>query len=594
MSLVSLSVPTLFSPRLCSEPSTLHVVARSISEGTLFISLISLCPYTASSFLSMYRDWFFAVMESVPAFFHFSPVQTLLATDPTCRAAAFSLPTMTGLQVLSVNANAQRNYTFIPDPLLGGPQDPITDLNFCNVTVTYTHPGWNDIINVITYLPFDESWNGRFQAHGGGGYVTGGEGVVQFSLIPGLVHGYAVSTTDGGHTLTIAEGNTYTSSWALSSRGNVDWPLLVDFAYVALHDMATIGKAVTQSFYGSPPKFSYFVGGSTGGRQGHMLAQRYPKDFDGILALLPAINWVRFLFSNIYPAFIMDQLKVYPRPCEFQAIQNAAIAACDGLDGLEDGIVSRPGLCHFDPHTLVGESFDCNGVKATVSSGAATVAAAAWNGPRSSTGEFQWYGFGIDANISQVGIGATVTECDASGVCTGAPFPISNTWVRYWVAKDPDLDMSTITHEKWDELFHACVSEYESVIGTSDPDLSEFSRAGGKMLNWHGMADQAIPVNGSTDYYDRVLKQDPKAQDFYRLFLGPGASHCVTCGIVPPIEDLMNVITDWVENQNPPETLRGRGQDIQGSAVERDLCMYPRVQHYVGGDSTKPEAFVCV
>ncbi|KAJ9662466.1 hypothetical protein H2198_001355 [Neophaeococcomyces mojaviensis] len=478
--------------------------------------------------------------------------------------------------------------------MLGGRQDPYTNLNFCNVSISYTHPGWNDVVTIVTYLPFKDHWNGKFMATGGGGYVTGGESIAQFSMIPGLVSGYAVSTTDGGHQLTIAEGNTYSSHWALSSIGNVNWPLLVDFAHVALHDMATVGKAAARSFYGSPARYSYFFGGSTGGRQGHMLAQRYPKDFDGIIALFPAMNWARFLFANIYPTFVMDSLKAYPKPCEIQSIQKAALAACDELDGLVDGMISKPGLCHFDPHTLVGETFECNDAKAVYSFGAAEVAAAAWNGPRSAKGDFQWYGFAMDANISQPIIDAAVTECDDNGKCAPVPFAISDVWVRYWLAKDPSFDMRSISHEEWDELIHASISEYESVIGTSDPDLSQFKKASGKMLNWHGMADQAIPFNGSVDYYEKVMKLDAKVHDFYRLFLATGASHCMDCGIVPPVPDLIRTMERWVEHGKAPKILRGVGPNNDGIKVERDICMYPRVQHYVGGDPTKPDAFVCV
>ncbi|KAH6719570.1 Tannase/feruloyl esterase [Leptodontidium sp. MPI-SDFR-AT-0119] len=533
-------------------------------------------------------------MGPAPALFSSGSFQSPLATDAMCNPAALTLPAMSGIQVLSISANKRENYTFFLNPLLGVPQAPVPDLNFCNVTVTYTHPGWNDLINVVTYLPTENKWNGVFLGIGGGGYITGGEEAAQFIMVPSLSQNYAVSTTDGGHTQSVEESIGYTNSWALSSPGNVNWPLLVDFAHVGLHDMATIGKAVTEAFYESPPKYSYFVGGSTGGRQGHMLAQRYPKDFDGLLAFAPAIHWSKFIFTNIYPAFVMESMKVYPRPCEMRAIQKAALSACDDLDGVADGIISRPGLCRFDPHTLVGKSFECDGAKTTFSSAGANVAEAAWNGPRSATGEFQWYGFTYDADISMPVIGVASTECNADGLCKAVPFPLSDVWARYWVKKDPDFDMKSITHEEWDELFHASVSEYESVIGTSDPDLSAFRRAGGKMINWHGMADQAIPVNGSVDYYERVLKKDPKAQDFYRLFLAPGVSHSLDSGVAPQIPDMIKIIRDWVENGKAPETLRAIGAIPNGKRQERDICMYPRVQHYVGGDASKPGAFTCV
>ncbi|KFZ12986.1 hypothetical protein V501_03940 [Pseudogymnoascus sp. VKM F-4519 (FW-2642)] len=516
----------------------------------------------------------------------------LATADYACNAGAVLLPSMNGIEVLAIEAFPRRNYTFPGSPVYG--TEPVTSPGFCNVTVTYTHPGWNDTINIISYLPFAESWNGKFLANGGAGYITGGEAIASSTMVPGLLDGFAVSTTDGGHSMTMAEMVADTSTWALTSPGNVNWPLLVDFASVALHDMATIGKAVTKAFYGSPPQLSYFFGSSTGGRQGHIIAQRYPKDFDGIIALFPAINWAKFVFANIYPSFVMEQLKEYPQRCEFEALRQAAISACDSLDGLEDGIISRPGLCQFDPHALVGHTFDCDGANAVFSSGAATIALATWNGPRSATGDFQWYGFGLDANISDALAGAAATKCNPEGKCAASPFPLSAVWVKYWVFKDPDFDLSTMTHDEWDKAYHTSVREYDSIIGTNDADLSEFKKAGGKMINWHGLQDQAIPTNGSVDYYERVLKRDPNAQDFYRFFLAPGASHSMSVNISPSRQEMMKAIQGWVENDTAPETLRAVGPGRDGTTLERDLCMYPRLQHYRGGDGSRPNSFICV
>ncbi|KXH27416.1 tannase and feruloyl esterase [Colletotrichum salicis] len=133
-----------------------------------------------------------------------------------------------------------------------------------------------------------------------------------------------------------------------TSPGNVNWPLFLDFSHVALHDMAVIGKALTQSFSGTPPKYTYFYGGSTGGRQAYMLAQRYPDDFDGILGFCPAINWDNFQWSPLWAHRVIDKKGIYPRPCEFEAITAAAMKACDRLNGVEDGIISMPSRYFFD------------------------------------------------------------------------------------------------------------------------------------------------------------------------------------------------------------------------------------------------------
>ncbi|KAL3443170.1 Tannase/feruloyl esterase [Aspergillus insuetus] len=515
-----------------------------------------------------------------------------ISAEQLCSATQFASLDIYGAHVLNLVTTHQQNYTFAPPPVPGFPGGPYTNLDFCNVTITYTHPGWNDEINIIVLLP-TKNWNGRFQATGGGGFVTGGGPLASLFLAPGLTDGFVVATTDGGHTAELSDA-VDASSWALSSPGNVNWPLLVDFASAALHDMAEFGKAVTAAYYGMPPHYSYFHGASTGGRQGFMFAQMYPDDFDGIVAICPAINWVQFIVADYWPQFVMNQLGVYPRTCELTAITKAAIAACDELDGVEDGIISLPGLCDFDPHTLVGKTFDCAGETATFNSAAAAVADAAWSGPRSSTGEWQWFGVGRDADLG----GIAMTSCDddddergGSGSCQGSPFPIPTSWIRHFLKRDADFDVKTLTHDDWDELFYASVHQYQSVIGTSNPDLSAFRKRGGKMLSWHGLRDAVIPANGSVQYYDRVLQRDPAAHDYFRLVLVPGAGHALHEGPTP--KNMMEAIVKWVEEGDVPETLRGVGPDGHGTVVERNLCVYPRVQVYQGGDPTVPGSFTC-
>ncbi|KAI0973200.1 Tannase/feruloyl esterase [Xylaria arbuscula] len=517
--------------------------------------------------------------------------QVAFGANGLCKTDLISYPEVEGLQILSLSATELRNHTFMRNPLLGSKLGPIEGVSFCNVSVIYTHPGWNDTIRITTYLPLVEQYNGKFQANGGGGWVTGGESLAEFTMIPSLLRGFAVSTTDGGHSDNMLDQLGSDMPWAHSSPGNINWPLLLDFSYLALHEMSIVGKALVKSFYGTPPKYSYFYGASTGGRQAHMLAQRYPEDFDGILAVSPAINWTKFLWSAIWPMRTMDKTATYPRPCEFEAISAAAMKACDGLDGVEDGVISMPSRCYFDPHVLVGDKFDCNGIEAKFTSVAADTVFAAWTGPRSSTGEFQWHGFPKDAHLWGP-LAPILTTCDEDDKCIGSLFPISDTWVRYFVAKNPGLDVRTLSHQQWDNLFLASTNEYDSVIGTSDPDLSRFGRAEAKMITWHGMADQVIPVNGTIDYAKSVLEKDPKAHDYYRLFLAPGADHSMDWGLAPT--DPLTALIDWVEHGKSPQTLRVAGLNAYGTHVERDICMYPQVQHYAGGDPTLPSSFICV
>ncbi|ETS79929.1 hypothetical protein PFICI_07458 [Pestalotiopsis fici W106-1] len=517
--------------------------------------------------------------------------QMPLGSTNRCSPAGLSLPDITGVSILAVEAVDQRNYTYIPGPLATAvlpDAKTLPNLHFCNVTVTYTHPGWHDTINVNIFLPTDD-WNGRFTGIGGGALVTGGGELAESNMMPIMATGSATATTDGGHSSDVLGPELNEPAWALTSPGNLNWPLLVNFASVALHDTATIGKAVVQAFYGTAPSYSYFLGASTGGRQGHMLAQRYPHDYDGIIALFPAVNWVKFWWSGLWPTFIMDQMSSYPQRCEVDAITAAAVSTCDKLDGVEDGIISRVDLCDFKARDAIGKKVQCNGIETTVSPEAAKVVQKTWDGPRSSTGGFQWYGFGMGTSLTQPPTGAIQVQCIEGDICQSAA---NTAWARYWVKKDPYFDMTGITHQEWDDLFHASVNEYESIIGTSDPDLSAFKRRGGKMMFWHGTVDAAIPFNGSTDYYDRVLSRDPNAQDYYRFFVAPGAGHCFNCGPAPPFG--MDHIVNWVENGVAPDVLRAAGTNGFGDWVERDICLYPKVQHYAGGDPSKPSSFICV
>lgn len=518
----------------------------------------------------------------------------LAATNSTitscgCSPQRFAAPAIKGIEFLSVQAYLVKNHTFVnPELVNATAADYFT---FCNLTYIYTHPGWHDAVTLITYLPDD--WNGRFLALGGGGMAAGGEALLylESTIITVLGKKFAVSTTDGGHPSDLEAAVDVNPPWVFTSPGNIDLPMLTNFASRSLHDMALLGKAIVNTAYGAPPKFSYFFGGSTGGMQGHMLAQRYPEDFDGIVAYKPTINWDKFFFSNVYAKLTMDTTSQYPQPCELDGLSVAAVTACDELDGVKDGIISRPDLCDFDPRKLVGQAFDCNGSPSTYSSIATEVAHATWTGPRSPTGEFRWYGFNKDVSLHANGTGPAALECNG-GRCSAATFHMSDLWLRYFFAKDASLNLANTTRQQFDDLFLAAVNEYSSIIGAADPDLSRFRRAGGKMLSWHGMADQLIPLNGSTDYYDKVLAKDPQAHDFYRLFLAPGADHA-GMGISVTEEVSLDYVMSWVETGKANETLSAAGMTGLGEEAKRDLCMFPKVQHYKGGDPLVPSSFVC-
>jgi hypothetical protein len=486
-----------------------------------------------------------------------------------CSVEVLAKPEIFGAHIIDISAHEVNLYSTVGEST--SRQTESGDLNFCNVTVTYTHPGQDDTIHVTVWLPLEE-WNGRFMAVGGGGWITGHP-----YLSPQIKFGYAAASTDGGHGVERSA-----ASWALKSPGNVNWSLLQDFAYRALDDMALIGKAITTSFYETAPRYSYWNGCSTGGRQGLMLAQRSPGLFDGILAAAPAIDWPTFVVSAFWAQQRMNQIDAYPSTCELMAFRAAAIEACDGLDGLIDGIVGAPGLCHFDPQSVVGKKIDCNGVEELTSAGA-TIAQAAWTGPIDANGKAPWFGVNHDALLHS----AKDTYVVGNGSTRGKTIP--EEWISLFIKKDPTYDTTKMSDAEFFSVLKASQREYDSIMGTHWPDLSEFRDAGGKMITWHGLADDRIPPNGTSHYYDRVLTATSNVSDFYRYFEAPGVAHCG--GGAGPAPDAHNDLVKWVEEGIAPDTLRAFDQ--YGKGAVRELCQYPLVQRFVGGDPKVASSFEC-
>lgn len=287
----------------------------------------------------------------------------------------------------------------------------------------------------------------------------------------------------------------------------------------------------------------------------------------------------------------------YPDPCEVEVITQEAIAACDSLDGIEDNIIASPGLCRFDPESLVGQTFTCpsTGEKVTVSTAGATLANETWAGPSTLDGKFQWFGLNHDAVLGAGARGLASTNC-STGTCVGQPFPIAEQWIRLFVEKDPEFDVTSINRTNYDKIFRRSVNWYDSIIGTSNPDLTDFREAGGKMISWHGLADQLIPPNGSMNYYERVLDFDPDATEYYRFFEAPGIYHCGGGPGWFPGSALESLI-QWVENGTAPETLEAMampGLPLRGDELRTvNLCAWPKSLVYNGGNVNIASSFSC-
>ncbi|KAH8725721.1 Tannase/feruloyl esterase [Phaeosphaeriaceae sp. PMI808] len=518
-----------------------------------------------------------------------------------CAASAIPYPTVFGAEILSLSANLVQNFTQdVSDQIFyNHPSISLKGIDYCNVTVTYTHPGQNDTINVETWLPMN-TWNGRLQALGGGGYVAGRFYLTYTAMAGALGEGYVATTTDAGIGM-----NYVPDSWALNSPGNVNLYLVQDLASVSLNDQSVIAKDVINSLYGQPAKYSYWSGCSQGGRQGFMLAQRYPDAYDGIAASAPAFNLDKLFPAASWAQVMMEVMGQFPPKCEMDALTDAAVAACDPLDGVTDGVISDLAACSFDPFSMVGKFVNCTstGEAVRISNASATIANLTWTGPRKANGEFLWYGVEHQARLTGADapqgttsdMGYASTTCSSNGTCVGAPTGLGENWLKFFIKKDPEWDYALIESvDEYARLFHTSVQQYDSLIGTSDADLSRFRDVGGKVITYHGLADGLIPTKGTSDYYDRATNFTPDVKDFFRYFEVPGLAHCAGGSGGQPTATFQALV-DWVENGVVPETLPIKFNDTAGTQYDRILCPYPEKARLISNSSdvTKATSYKC-
>jgi feruloyl esterase len=329
--------------------------------------------------------------------------------------------------------------------------------------------------------------------------------------------------------------------------------------------MTVVGKALTTAYYGKPPKYSYFVGASTGGRQGLSEAQRFPEDYDGIVSGCPAINWDRFQMGSLWGVSVQLAANNRIPAAKFRAVNQAFIAACDEVDGVKDGIVEDPERCTFDLKTLIGT--DVGGSAFTEAD--AEVIGKIWQGSRAKDGSFLWYGVSRGADLNAL--------ANANN-----PLSISMDWVRYFLVKDPKWNISQLTQDEYERLYKLGREEWGSIFGTDNPDLTRFRDRGGKIIISHGQADPLIMTQGTVDYYKRVMDKmggREKTMQFARLFLVPAQGHA---GVPGGLEAIMK----WVEEGVAPDKLINRGQNGR----TRPLFPYPELARYKGSGGTEDAA----
>ncbi|KAG7284400.1 hypothetical protein NEMBOFW57_010773 [Staphylotrichum longicolle] len=504
------------------------------------------------------------------------------AADSNSRrsCANIAAPRVEGAKVLSVSSAELRNHTVAAFPPLLN--EPVAGINVCEVNVTLTHPGANDTVSVQVWLPL-EKWTGRFLSLGGSAWAAGHG---PLSIAPYAVQGFAAAATDAG-----LDGNFLDpSGWALKADGTINTDLLTNFASRSIHDLAVVGKAVTGSYYGKAPSFSYWQGCSTGGRQGMVAAQKYPNDFDGILAGAPAIYWTKYVIAELWPQVVMNEAGYYPSKCEFAAVRDDAVAACDELDGVKDGVISNLARCNYNPSRLLGQKINCDGTEVFFTPQLISIVQKIWEGPKTSSGSRLWHGLNI---------GAPLDTLAATNNGKGSPFFVATDWARDFVKANPGLNLDGLDSVGLRDLFAQSVEKFNAVIDSSDADLSGLQKSGGKLLVWHGEADNVIFPKDTIQYRKEVENKMGAAgrriDDFFRLFIAPGVDHCAGGSIdgAGPTDPL-GALIDWVEKKKAPQELAAATLPTAKSHFSRKLCPYPQVAKFDGhGDPSLASSFHC-
>ncbi len=544
-----------------------------------------------------------------------------------------------------------------------GASTATTDLCFVKVLIGPGNPGPSGApstspgIGLEVWLPEPDQWNQRYIGFGSGGYsgsisIQAHDRVSEAAAPPNsganaisnplllAQNGYITSVSDDGH---LADASGLDGSFALNPDGTLNWPLLIDFAYRGIHETAVKTKALAKAYYGSTPMFSYWIGTSTGGRQGLQLAQRYPADFNGIIAAMPAINWSSFVPATMWPQIVMQNDIGHPiATAKLEAVHAAATAACDSeVTGKHDGYLSYPETCRYDP--LKDQAMLCvadggrNNTDACLSVVEARAINKIWFGPRAD-GEMVdpgadngagpqlalgqlWFGLNRGALLHNSPLSHGV------GMAGKTPFPIGSDWLAIVMA-DPRLATATFQNAKSDErdgwkalgyagnnsfadVFIKSIQRAGFLIDAAHPDLSEFKRMGGKIIHWHGVQDNIIPEAGSRNYYEQVLAVMggmDQTRSFYRYYAAPGLGHAAVGGPGEPAPvpggdplthpykqnlTLLPILQDWVEKGTVPGPIVATVGNPAQPKRSRPWCPYPERVRYQGGNPDQATSFRC-
>jgi feruloyl esterase len=436
---------------------------------------------------------------------------------------------------------------------------------FCRVAATLK-PSADSDIKVEVWLPVS-GWNGKFQGVGNGGW----SGAIAYpSLAAQLARGYATASTDTGHT-----GSPVDGSFALGHPEK-----LTDFAYRAVHEMTLAAKTIVAAYYGNAPRLSYFNGCSSGGKQGLKEAQKFPDDYNGIVAGAPANYWTHLMAASMWiaQASLKEPASLIPQS-KYATIHKAVLDACDALDGVKDGVLENPLACHFDP-----KSIQCAGDDRPDCLTPAQVETARHiyepaKNPRTGETIFPPLAYG--------------SELGWDGLAGPRPMPIAENYFKYVAFKNPEWDFRTLDFDK--DVARTDATD-AGALNAIDPHMDRFFARGGKIVMYHGWSDQLIAPQNSIGYYNSVVSARggaAKAADDIRLFMVPGMAHCVG-GDGPNVFDAIGALEQWVEQKKAPDRIVASRTQAGVTVRTRPLCPYPQVATYKGSGGTDDAAnFVC-
>ncbi|MBI4891255.1 MAG: tannase/feruloyl esterase family alpha/beta hydrolase [Acidobacteria bacterium] len=455
---------------------------------------------------------------------------------------------------------------------------------FCRVAAT-SKPSADSDIQFEVWMPA-EGWNGKFQGVGNGGYA----GSISYGAMATAVRaGYATASTDTGHKA--AGGG---AGWALGHPEKT-----ADFGHRAIHEMTVHGKALLAAYYGSPAKRAYFSSCSNGGRQALMEAQRYPADYDGIVAGAPANYWTRLMVNgvNLSRETAASESGYIPA-AKLPAIQAAALAACDAGDGARDGVIGDPERCRLDLSRL-----QCKGAEndECLTPGQVKELQVLYGGTKTSKGKVVSPGYTMGGEAESGGWGPWITGAARE---KSLMFMFGTEFFKNMVYSDKAWD-----YRKFDvdRDWKAAEAKAGPLVNADNPNLKAFHARGGKLILYHGWSDAAIPGQMAITYFESVQKKmgAKKTSEFVRLFMVPGMQHCGAgsgansfgqggTGKGDPKNNVAAALEHWVEQGVAPEeiiAMRTAGGKVEKT---RPLCAHPKVAKYKGaGDVNDAANWAC-